>query len=277
MTPRDVQRLLAAALYYTGAIDGDVGDRSLRAIDAILTKNAGKCVSDPGRWAADRRLVGAGQLVLSAMGYEPGEIDGYDGHNTQEALAAWDHARSYDGKAETLPQRAEATAPKPVAASRPFGPWPRQKDCPTFYGPAGGPNCTAGSVKLPFPFVVAWNTSQRVSGFRCHAKVADAFTSVFAEAGKHYGEKQFRALRLDLFGGCYNFRKMRGGTAVSMHAYGIAVDLDPERNQLRWAKDRATFAKPDYEAFWKIVEAHGATSLGRARNFDWMHFQFAGL
>jgi hypothetical protein len=70
---------------------------------------------------------------------------------------------------------------------------------------------------------------------------------------------------------------MRGGTALSMHAWGIAVDLDPINNQLRWGKDRASFARPEYLPFWKIVEAHGATSLGRAKNYDWMHFQFATI
>ena len=63
----------------------------------------------------------------------------------------------------------------------------------------------------------------------------------------------------------------------SMHAWGIAVDLDPINNQLRWGKDRASFARPEFEPFWKIVEANGATSLGRAQNRDWMHYQFAGL
>jgi len=53
--------------------------------------------------------------------------------------------------------------------------------------------------------------------------------------------------------------------------------MDPDNNQLKWGKDRASFAKPVYNDYWKIVEAEGATSLGRSRNFDWMHFQFADL
>ena len=68
---------------------------------------------------------------------------------------------------------------------------------------------------------------------------------------------------------------MRGGSRKSTHAWGIAVDLDPENNRLRWGCDRALFARNEYKAFWEIVEDHGATSLGRSANYDWMHFQFA--
>ena len=67
---------------------------------------------------------------------------------------------------------------------------------------------------------------------------------------------------------------MRGSsTTTSTHAWGVAVDVDPERNQLRWDKSRAKLALPEYEPWWKIVESYGATSLGRRRNYDWMHFQ----
>ena len=127
---------------------------------------------------------------------------------------------------------------------------------------------------MPFPFVIAWDASQRIETFACHRDVADQLTSIFAEAARRYGEKEFRRLRLDRFGGCFNHRQMRGGSRLSTHSWGVAVDLDPERNQLKWGRDRAAFAAPAYEPFWAIVEDHGAVSLGRVRNFDWMHFQF---
>lgn len=171
--------------------------------------------------------------------------------------------------------QAPQDAPAPVAA--PSGAWPRQGAVAAFYGPAGGPACTAGRCVLPFAFPLAWDDSQRVLQFACHAKVAKALTDIFAESAKNYGEAEFRRLRLDRFGGCYNYRPMRGGTSLSMHSWGIAVDLDPINNQLKWGKDRAAFARPEYEPFWRIVEAAGATSLGRVKNFDHMHFQFAGV
>lgn len=150
---------------------------------------------------------------------------------------------------------------------------PAYTDLEKVFGKAGSAAATAGRVKLPFPFVIAWDTTQRINTFACHRLAAPVFSSIYAEAAKHYGEKEFRRLRLDYFGGCFNHRPMRGGSRLSTHSWGIAVDVDPIRNQLKWGKDRASLAAPDCVAFWNIVEAHGAVSLGRARNYDWMHFQ----
>ena len=42
-------------------------------------------------------------------------------------------------------------------------------------------------------------------------------------------------------------------------------------------RDKATFAKPEYERWWQCWEEEGWLSLGRTRNFDWMHVQAAKL
>ena len=154
-------------------------------------------------------------------------------------------------------------------------PAPAYEDIPRVFGPAAGPLATAGRCILPFPFVIAWDKTQKINSFACHQLAAPVFMSIIAEAAKHYGEKQFRALRLDYFGGCYNHRPMRGGNRLSTHSWGIAWDIDPIRNQLRWDGDRAALARPEYGPFWNIVEAHGAVSLGRTRDFDWMHVQLS--
>jgi hypothetical protein len=154
--------------------------------------------------------------------------------------------------------------------------WPTQAGVRQFYGEPGSPACTAGLVELAYPMRIAWDKSQIIRRFRCHTKVAEAFTRVFERTHQTYGADVSK-LGLDLFGGCYNLRQMRGGSAWSMHSWGIAVDLDPERNQLKWGRDRAVFARPEYEPFWQIVESEGLVSLGRAKNFDWMHFQAARL
>jgi hypothetical protein len=70
---------------------------------------------------------------------------------------------------------------------------------------------------------------------------------------------------------------MRGGSAWSQHAWGCAVDIDPDNNQLKWGKDKASFAKPVYNDFWNIVENEGWNSLGRSRGYDYMHFSAVSM
>jgi hypothetical protein len=62
-----------------------------------------------------------------------------------------------------------------------------------------------------------------------------------------------------------------------MHSWGIAIDFDPMRNQLKWGRDKARLAKPDAKKFWQAWERQGWVSLGRRKNYDWMHVQAAEL
>jgi hypothetical protein len=124
---------------------------------------------------------------------------------------------------------------------------------------------------------LAWDLDTKITRFSCHRKVAQPMQEIFEEVLHVYGRQGIRDLGLDLFGGCLNVRKIRGGRSWSTHSWGISVDLDPARNRLRWGRDRAEFAKPAYNDFWRAVEKRGAVSLGKERNFDWMHFQFSRL
>jgi hypothetical protein len=154
--------------------------------------------------------------------------------------------------------------------------WPKQgyNSMVNFYGPVGE-NMT--SLDLPYAMRLAWDTNVIVKKITCHQKCTQAFYNIFEKTLKHYGEAEIKKLRLDLFGGCLNVRRVRGGTAFSTHSWGCAIDIDPDRNQLRWGKDRAEMAKTIYEPFWKFVEDEGVLSLGRARNYDFQHFQCALL
>lgn len=152
--------------------------------------------------------------------------------------------------------------------------WPTQSDVPAFFGP---PAEQQVMLNTPYPLRLAWDVGVVVNRFQCHRLVHDAFHAVFEETLREYGLPKIQELGLDLFGGCFNHRPMRGGTQLSMHSWGIAIDLDPSNNQLNWNRSRARFAQEEYEPFWLIVESQGLISLGRERDFDWMHFQAARL
>jgi len=267
MNIRDVQQLLAKTGHYNGAIDGDAGPLTMQAVDAVAVSGG----HDWRGWSQARRLIAAGQAVLATMGHAPGAIDGWAGHNTAEALTAW------QSEMAGLSAAVERTPVPGIVASHLQSAWPLQREMVAFYGPPGGPEATAGIVTLPFPFVLAWNPAQSIATFRCHRRLAAPMTAIFNETAHHYGQAEMIRLRLHLFGGCFNHRPMRGGTALSTHAWGAAIDIDPERNQLRWGRDRAALAGPEYDAFWRITAGQSATSLGQAANRDWMHIQFARL
>lgn len=129
------------------------------------------------------------------------------------------------------------------------------------------------TIQLPYPMKLAWDTKTSVTKMRVHKLVADKFVAVFNDLLAHYGLKELQRLGIDLFGGCFSFRKMRGGNDYSRHSWGIAIDLDPARNGLKQSSKTAQFAKPEYKPMIDIFYRHGFLSLGKERNYDWMHFE----
>jgi hypothetical protein len=144
------------------------------------------------------------------------------------------------------------------------------------YGPA---NVTGQGylvrIDLPYPMRLAWDTDTTVNKMMCHKLVADKFKAVFNDLLIHYGYNKIKELGIDLFGGCFNYRKMRGGSAWSMHSWGIAIDLDPARNQLKETSKTARFARSEYKPMIDIFYSHGFINLGIEKNFDFMHFQIS--
>jgi hypothetical protein len=154
--------------------------------------------------------------------------------------------------------------------------WPKQdfKSMTAYFGEVGE-NQT--SLDLPYELCLAWDPVIKVKRATCNKKCAESLHTIFENTLKTYGLKDIKLLNLDNFGGMLNVRKMRGGNAWSIHSWGAAVDLSPDKNRLKWNKTQAQFAQKEYAPFWEIVEAEGWVSLGRARDFDWMHFQAARL
>jgi hypothetical protein len=157
--------------------------------------------------------------------------------------------------------------------------WPRESEVPTFFGPLGA-NCSSVPQKrlsVPFKMRLAWDLTKEVDGFYVHTKVHDSAARVFDKVYAHYRDDGVEELGLTLFGGCSNCRRKTGGSSWSMHAWSIAIDFDPARNPYAWNHTRARLAKSDAVKFWEFWEAEGWVSLGRAKDFDWMHVQAARL
>lgn len=130
------------------------------------------------------------------------------------------------------------------------------------------------TIDLPYPMRLAWETHTTVSKITCHTKVASALTAVFNDLLATYGLDKIKELGIDLYGGCYNYRLMRGSaTKLSKHSWGTAIDLDPERNQLKENHTTARFARPEYKPMIDIFYKHNFLGLGKEKDYDWMHFE----
>lgn len=128
-------------------------------------------------------------------------------------------------------------------------------------------------IDLPYPMRLSWDLNTKVKRVAVHKLVADKFLAVFNDLLNHYGYEKLVELQIDVLGGTFNFRKMRGGNDWSRHSWGVAIDLDPTRNLLRETSKTARFARPEYKPMIDIFYKHGFVSLGREKNYDWMHFE----
>lgn len=264
MNLRDFQIIATKAGLYNGGIDGLDGPKSRSALDKVLepyptTKN----------WSTKRRIVAGIQALLHVMDYEPGIVDGYEGHNTNEAFAAFIYERVNNRREEI---------DRNVLRSRRSDRFPHQRDVTAFYGSPGDEvRQQLVRIQLPFTMRIDWNRSQKVDKITLHRKCAESAKEAFNEIYDVYGIDDIIDLGLDLFAGSYNHRKMRGGDLWSMHAYGCAIDFNASPNGLRTRCPDALFCGQEYVKFFDIWESYGWTSLGRAIGRDWMHVQAADI
>lgn len=284
MDVRTLQSELKTMGLYAGPVDGIYGDKSDDAVEALLMNQG---VAKSSQWSDKRQQVAGMQLVARLRGIEVGTIDGLAGPQTRHAFDVYDaraangwkpvhEVEGWRGDSDETTPAVPPTRPLPKieTPAAPRVASPRQSRVREFYGEPGSGQVT---LTLPFAMRIAWDLDKTVRSFSCHRRVREALEFVWKSTLDHYGMDRIRELRLDLYGGCLNVRKMRGGSAWSMHSWGIAQDVDPERNALKMGRDKATLDAPEYDAFWSFVYASGAISLGRERNYDWMHFQYATI
>ena len=143
----------------------------------------------------------------------------------------------------------------------------------------GQPNITGAGyltvITSPFPLRLAWDTKSIITQISCHKAIAKPLKSVLDELLAHYGLNRLKQLGIDLYGGCFNYRKMRGGNRLSRHSWAIAIDLDPARNQLNENHTTARFARAEYKPMIDIFYKHGFVNLGVEKDYDWMHWEIS--
>jgi hypothetical protein len=147
-------------------------------------------------------------------------------------------------------------------------PWPKNDDASMtkFYG-TGGNESNLVSFSFPFPM---YYDGAPVSKGRCHKLVKDSLLRVFADIKSRHGDDPEIMKACQSYGGIYNFRNMRGGSRLSKHSWGVAIDLDPGNNgnKTSWPQ-RSSMPFEIIEAFAR----EGWVSAGAFWGRDAMHFE----
>jgi len=147
-------------------------------------------------------------------------------------------------------------------------PWPdpHARSLEIFYGKAGD---ESQLVTIEFPFPMFYD-GKRVTRTRVHKKCAESLLRVLREIGDKFSGNREVMEEAEDYGGCFNFRLKRGGTSLSLHAYGAAIDLDADDNTFRdsWPM-KADMPLEIMEAFAR----EGWISAGAFWGYDAMHFQ----
>lgn len=171
-----------------------------------------------------------------------------------------------------------------------FGPWPKQSACNTFYGnPRGKGGAIVSAtwyakniVMVKPPFAMAMGDT-KITRFPMHKKCAEAtlewLNQVWANAGRD--QKTIAKWGMDVFSGSFNYRVMRGGSNLSMHSWGVAIDFDAPRNGLAdRTPELAKYREQIITPFLKMGgvwggDWNGNGSTADERRCDGMHFQWA--
>jgi hypothetical protein len=123
--------------------------------------------------------------------------------------------------------------------------------------------------ELPIELVYAFDTSQKIKRVRAHDRIVDLLVVTLMECLTR-GVKPTRMK----YGGCYSWRAKRTSTSLSLHTWGIAIDLEPAENPLGqpWVDDGKRLDPRIIEVFkgrgWFWGGEFGGTP-------DPQHFQWA--
>ena len=155
--------------------------------------------------------------------------------------------------------------------------WPLQTQCNAFYGDPRSPDGnasakweTANLTTVVPPYRMTYD-GKPIKGIRVHKKCAESLKRCLEAVWVAAGKKQsvVDGWGASIYGGAYNFRLKRGGTSLSMHSWGCAIDLDPARNG--FGDKTPAMPREVIAAF----EAEGWEWGGHWSKPDGMHFQAA--
>jgi hypothetical protein len=109
---------------------------------------------------------------------------------------------------------------------------------------------------------LSWQPSKLVRTAYVHKKIVPALCDALMEIREYEGRGYLHLLKYDHFGGCYNYRVIRGGQKLSTHSWAISWDQNPHLGPYKGTNNQPQF----------IIDAfinRGFVSFP----WDGMHFQ----
>ena len=145
---------------------------------------------------------------------------------------------------------------------------------PRGYGGEGNPKWESENLVRwtpPYPMFYSDGKRTHLPTLRVHRKCLDTFDAAFKEVLSALGHDYIIEKRLDISGGTYCYRLERGGSRLSVHSWGCAIDMDPGHNPFphQWAGGNFLDKK-----FADILIKHGFDWRGANRDIDPMHFNW---
>jgi len=142
---------------------------------------------------------------------------------------------------------------------------------------APGNTSNLSSVKTTMPLKLSWKLDYTVKAFSCHKILVPHIEQIYMALAK-LDPLLLRKSGMEIFGGCYNFRPVRGTESrdrppFSTHSWGAAIDCDPVRNGLHTKAPRANLSHPDFQPVHIIWAQKGFINMGHVIGRDFMHYE----
>jgi hypothetical protein len=126
-------------------------------------------------------------------------------------------------------------------------------------------------TRMGLPRPLPYLEGIEVTRVAVHRKVAPGLLKALIEIDRA-GLWEFLAP----YGGGFNFRRVRGGSALSMHSLGLALDFAPDENPMGMDPNETKFGRSgEGRAVVRLLELYGWLWGGRFSRPDAMHFQYA--
>ena len=158
--------------------------------------------------------------------------------------------------------------------------WPLQSELRKKFGtPDYGGVFKKHMVQVNLPYTM-WMDDIRITRTWMNKSCADSLvrvlTYVWDENGRDYDK--IKAQQLHVFSGTWNIRNMRGGSSLSTHAFGVAIDIAAPWNALGKKPGYNKHSFTDDSLIVKAFKAEGWIWGGDwQRRPDGMHFQAARI